>query len=254
MMWCAGSVRFRGEAMREFNADLHIHTCLSPCAGLEMSPKQIVSEARRKGLHVIGICDHNSAENVPAVMQSGARVGLQVIGGMEVTSREEVHVLALFEDNEKLFALQQAVYENLHGVNDETLFGDQVIVNEEEEVLGFSDKLLIGATDLDIDRLVALIHTLGGLAVAAHVDREGFGIIGQLGFIPPELPLDALELADPSARPSIPGHDRYSFVTGSDAHELCRIGARYSRFWMEGVSIEEIRKCFLGIEGRRVET
>jgi hypothetical protein len=218
-----------------------------------MSPKQIVSEARRKGLHVIGICDHNSAENVPAVMQSGAREGLHVIGGMEVTSREEVHILALFGEDEGLFSLQQVVYDNLHGSNDTGQFGDQVIVNEDEEVLGFSDKLLIGATDINIDRLVGIIHELGGLAVAAHVDREGFGIIGQLGFIPPDLPLDALELADPAGREAIPGHDRYSFITSSDAHSLDRVGARCSRFWMQKLSIEEMRKCFVGMDGRRVE-
>ena len=238
--------------MRMFKADLHIHTCLSPCADLEMSPKQIVNEAWKKGVQVIGICDHNSAENVPAAMQSGARLGLRVIGGMEVTTREEVHVLALFGEDERLFSLQQVVYDNLHGSNDAGLYGDQIIVNEDEEVLGFSEKLLIGATDIGIDRLVALIHELGGLAVAAHVDREGFGIIGQLGFIPPELPLDALEVADPSARDTIPGHDRYTFVTGSDAHTIDRVGARCSSFWMEEVSIEEMRKCFRGTDGRRV--
>jgi len=239
--------------MREFRADLHIHTCLSPCAGLEMSPKQIVSEAKRKGLHVIGICDHNSAENVPAVMQTGAKAGLHVIGGMEVTSREEVHILALFGENESLFALQKAVYDHLYGSNDEGRYGDQVIVNGDEEVLGYSDKLLIGATDIDIDRLVGIIHEFGGLAIAAHVDREGFGIIGQLGFIPPALPLDALEVADPSARDTIPGRDRYAFVTGSDAHTIDRVGTRCSRFWMEDVSIGEMRRCFLGIDGRRVD-
>ncbi len=239
--------------MREFRADLHIHTCLSPCAGLEMSPKQIVSEARRKGLQVIGICDHNSAENVPAVMQTAARAGVHVIGGMEVTSREEVHILALFGESDRLFSLQKTVHENLHEWNDERLYGEQVIVNEDEEVVGFSDKLLIGATDIDIDRLVALIHELDGVAIAAHVDREGFGIIGQLGFVPPGLPLDALELADPSRRASIPQYDRFSFITGSDAHSLDRVGARFSRLWMEHVSIEEIRSCLRGIDGRRVE-
>ena len=170
--------------MKEYKADLHIHTCLSPCAGLDMSPRNIVSEAKRKGLEVIGICDHNSAENVPAVEKTAAREGITVIGGMEVTSKEEVHILALFSDEEGLFSLQEIVHENLHGTNDEKLYGEQVIVNEEEEVIGFSDKLLIGATDISIEQLVQLIHERDGLAIAAHVDREGFGIIGQLGFIP----------------------------------------------------------------------
>lgn len=238
--------------MREFKADLHIHTCLSPCAGLEMSPKNIVKEAKKKGLQIIGICDHNSAENVPAVEKTAAREGIKVIGGMEVTSKEEVHILALFDTEDKLFSLQEIVYENLRGTNDEKLYGEQVIVNEVEEVIGFSKKLLIGSTDITISRLVNLIHELDGLAIAAHVDREGFGIIGQLGFIPDGLPLDALEIVEPSKRDSIPQKDDFPFITSSDAHSLENIGKRYTTFLMKNVSIDEMRKCLCGEDGRSV--
>jgi len=234
----------------EFRADLHIHTCLSPCADLEMSPRKIVSEAKRKGLQVIGICDHNSAENVPAVEKNAAREGIAVIGGMEVTSKEEVHLLALFGNEESLFSLQEIVHENLHGTNDEQLYGEQVIVNEDEEVLGFSNKLLIGATAITLERLVDLIHERDGLAIAAHVDREGFGIIGQLGFIPAGLPLDALELADPSQRQRIPQGNRFPFITSSDAHKLEDVGRRSTLFRMEAANTAEIRRCLAGEEGR----
>jgi len=229
---------------------LHIHTCLSPCADLEMSPRNIVSEAKRKGLQVIGICDHNSAENVPAVEKNAAREGIAVIGGMEVTSKEEVHILALFGSEERLFSFQEIVHENLHGTNDEKLYGEQVIVNEEEEVIGFSNKLLIGATDITLERLVDLIHGLDGLAIAAHVDREGFGIIGQLGFIPEGLPLDALELADPSKRDCIPQRVPLPFITSSDAHKLEDVGRRSTTFSMKAASTAEIRLCLSGVEGR----
>lgn len=215
-----------------------------------MGPKAIVREAQRKALDVIGICDHNSAENVPAVTKTAEKEGLHVIGGMEVTSKEEVHLLALFDDYKKLHALQEIVYDHLHGTNDEKLYGEQVIVNENEEVLGFNTKLLIGATDITIERLVQLIHELGGLAIAAHVDREGFGIIGQLGFIPDGLALDALELADPSKRETIPGHERFPFITSSDAHTLQAIGSRFTTFVMEDVSIDEISRSLAGEGGR----
>ena len=238
--------------MKEFKADLHIHTCLSPCADLEMSPRNVVSEAKRKGLHVIGICDHNSAENVPAVEKNAAREGIAVIGGMEVTSKEEVHIVALFGSEESLFSLQEIVYQNLHGTNDEKRYGEQVIVNEQEEVTGFSNKLLIGATDITIEKLVDLIHEREGLAIAAHVDREGFGIIGQLGFIPEGLPLDALELADPSNRDRIPLEVRLPFITSSDAHKLEDIGRRSTTFLMQAASTAEIRRCLSGVEGRRM--
>jgi len=237
--------------VKEFRADLHIHTCLSPCADLQMSPRNIVSEAKRKGVQVIGICDHNSAENVPAVEKNAAREGITVIGGMEVTSKEEVHILALFGGEESLLSLQEIVHEHLHGTNDKKLYGEQVIVNEEDEVLGFSSKLLIGATDISIERLVDLIHAHDGLAIAAHVDREGFGIFGQLGFIPAGLPLDALELADPSKRDRIPQGNCLPFITSSDAHKLEDVGRRSTTFLMEAANTAEIRRCLAGVEGRR---
>ncbi len=201
---------------------------------------------------MIGICDHNSAANVPAVKKTAEREGLGVIGGMEVTTKEEVHILALFGSDEQLFSLQEIVSENLHGTNDEKLYGEQVIVNEHEEVVGFSKKLLIGATDITIDKLVELIHERDGLAIAAHVDREGFGIIGQLGFIPADLPLDALELADPANRSMIPCEHRGGVITSSDSHRLETIGNRFTTFVMHKMSFEEIRKSLSGDEGRSV--
>lgn len=237
--------------MRKFKADLHIHTCLSPCADLEMSPMNIVKEARKKGLHIIGICDHNSAENVPFVKKSVEKDGIKVIGGIEVTSKEEVHILALFDIEEKLFSLQEIIYENLHGTNDEELYGEQIVVNEEDEIICFNKKLLIGATDLSIDKLVDLIHKLNGLVIASHVDKESFSIIGQLGFIPDGLSLDALEIMDPSKRHKIPGDD-FPFITSSDAHFLEDIGKRYSYFFMKDVNIIEMRKCLLREEGREI--
>lgn len=236
--------------MREFKADLHIHTCLSPCADLEMSPKNIVREAKRNGLQIIGICDHNSAENVPAVEKTAIKEGIKVIGGMEVTSKEEVHILALFDTEDKLFSLQEIVYENLRGTNDEKLYGEQVVVNEDEEVISFNKKLLIGSTEISINRLVDLVHELNGLAIASHVDRESFGIIGQLGFIPDGLSLDALEIVEPSKRNSIPQGDVFPFITSSDAHWLRDIGKRHTNFLMEKASIKEMRKCLRGEDGR----
>ncbi|MCL4538577.1 MAG: PHP domain-containing protein [Bacteroidetes bacterium] len=238
--------------MKEFRADLHIHTCLSPCADLEMSPQNIVREAKRKGLEVIGICDHNSAENVPAVEKNARKEGIGVIGGMEVTSKEEVHILALFDVEDKLFSLQEIVYDQLNGTNDERLYGEQVVVNENEEVVGFNRKLLIGASEITLTRLVDLIHERNGLAIASHVDREGFGIIGQLGFIPPGLPLDALEITDPSKKGGIPRNESLPFVTSSDAHNLADVGKRYTSFLMNGISIDELRRCLHGDEGREV--
>ena len=144
---------------------------------------------------MIGICDHNSAENVACAKKVGEKEGLTVIGGIEVTSQEEVHILALFSEDRDLFELADLIYENLPGINDERVFGEQIVVNEDDEVLGFNKRLLIGATVLPLRQIVDRIHSLSGLAIAPHIDRESFGIIGQLGFIPDGLELDGLEVS-----------------------------------------------------------
>ena len=175
--------------------DTHVHTCLSPCAELDMHPAALVDAAVRAGLDIVAVCDHNSAENAGAVQRAGISAGLAVIPGMEITSAEEVHILGLLPDLEAAMALQSKIYRSLPGRNDENTFGMQVIANEFAEVLGFNDHLLSGATTLSLEDVVDAIHDVDGLAVASHVDREGFGIIGQLGFIPPGLALDAIEVS-----------------------------------------------------------
>ena len=247
---------------KRFRTDLHIHTCLSPCGDLSMAPGVIVEEALKRGLDAIGICDHNTAENVPAVRKAAEKTRLAVLGGMEVTSQEEVHILALFTPgrDEKLFELQEKVYENLPGLNDEKAFGEQVIVNENNEVTGLNTRLLIGATNLPLDRVVETIRSLSGLAIASHVDRESFGIIGQLGFIPEGLPLDALELSGrippDEARAFLPPSrwraGGFPLVTFSDAHYPEDIGKRSTSFRVAELQVEEIREALLGREGRRV--
>lgn len=234
--------------------DLHIHTCLSPCAESEMTPMAIVDRAIEQGLDVIGICDHNSAENVAAVRKAGAKQGLYVLSGMEICSSEEVHILAFFDNDDALFEMQTVVYDHLFGTNDEKYFGEQPIVDENDRVVGTSERLLIGSTTLNVAEIVDQIHALGGLAIASHVDREGFSIIGQLGFIPPDLPLDAMEL---SARCKPEQFDDYrnydlKLVRSSDAHFLADIGKVYTTFTIEGPQLSEISMAFNGVESRTV--
>lgn len=237
--------------MRVFRSDLHIHTCLSPCAAAEMTPRNIVKEAKYNGLDMIGICDHNSCENIPYVMKSAELEGIRVTGGIEVTTVEEVHVLAYLGNEENLFALQSVIYENLPGSNDPNYFGDQYLVNENDEIIASNQHLLIGATNLSIERLVKLIHELNGLAVAAHIDREGFGILGQLGFIPRGLVLDGFEVSSTGKIDSL--RNFYApIITSSDAHRLVDIGRNYTDFYLTEVNLEEINKAFCGIEGRRI--
>jgi hypothetical protein len=239
-----------------FMVDTHIHTCLSPCADLDMHPAALVDAAVRAGLDSVAVCDHNSAENAAAVQRAGTSAGLQVIPGMEITTAEEVHILGLLPDLEAALTLQSRVYRSLPGHNDEETFGMQVIANEFAEVLGFNDHLLAGATILNIDQVIAAIHDVDGLAVASHVDREGFGIIGQLGFIPRKLPLDAIEVSRrtslPFARTSFVPKGEYPILCASDAHTAQDVARAATYILVEETTLPELRRALAGEGGRAV--
>lgn len=240
--------------LRLFKADLHVHTCLSPCTELDMSPQGILSAAKKKGIDIIGICDHNSSENSLAVMRAAGTTNIRVIPGLEVSSQEEVHVLALFDTVETALKLQAHVYENLPGENDEEAFGRQVVVNEKEEVEGFNNKLLIGATTIPLEEVIRLIHSFGGISIASHIDREAFSIIGQLGFIPKSLALDALEISPRMTFEKaikIYTYD-YPITRSSDAHYPDDIGKGYTSFLLEEGSLAEIKKALKNKDGRKL--
>jgi anti-sigma regulatory factor (Ser/Thr protein kinase) len=236
--------------------DMHIHTCLSPCAELDMHPAALVDAAVRAGLESVAVCDHNSAENAGAVQRAGSAAGLSVIPGMEITSAEEVHILGLLPDLEAALKLQSRVYRSLPGRNDEKSFGMQVIANEFGEVLGFNDHLLAGATTLNLDQVVAAIHDVDGLAVASHVDREGFGIVGQLGFIPSGLRLDAIEVSLrttlPIARASFAPKGEYSILCASDAHVPKDVARAATFALMKEATLAELRRALSGEGGRTI--
>jgi PHP family Zn ribbon phosphoesterase len=240
--------------LRLFKADLHVHTCLSPCTELDMSPKGILTAAKKKGVDIIGICDHNSSENSLAVMNAAKRMNISVIPGLEVTSQEEVHVLALFHDAENALKLQEHVYENLPGENDEKAFGMQVVVNENEEVLGFNNKLLIGATTIPLEEIIRIIHSFDGMAIASHIDRESFSIIGQLGFIPDNLELDALEISPAITFEEAKKRYAYNFpiTCSSDAHYPDDIGKSFTSFLLQEGTAAEIKKALKNEEGRKL--
>lgn len=239
---------------RVYRCNLHIHTCLSPCGSLDMHPAAIVSACRDAGLDMIAVTDHNASENVRYVQEAARKTGLVVIPGMELCTREEVHILALFERLDQLEALQDIVYEHLSGVNDERVFGVQAVVNEHGEVEGFNEHLLIAATELSLEDAVRHIHGLDGLAVPSHIDRTAFGVIGQLGFVPNDVPFDALEVSCrmgvKQARREYPELAGYTMITSSDAHELVDIGRACTRFFIDSPTFPEIRLAFKKSLGR----
>ncbi len=242
--------------MKVINADLHIHTCLSPCASLDMTPIKIVNEAEKKNITLIAICDHNSVENVNAVQKASQNKKLTVIAGIEVTTVEEVHVIGLFENTDKALSMQKLVYDNLHpGENDEEKFGLQVVASENDEVDGMNKRLLIGATKLNVSQVVDAIHDRDGIAIAAHIDREAFGIIYQIGFIPEDLPLDGLETTTMPiniARQKFTEYNSFPFIASSDAHYLEDIGKNITRFHVENGSLNEIGMALKKVHNRSI--
>jgi PHP family Zn ribbon phosphoesterase len=219
-----------------------------------MSPQAIVQTARERSIDILGICDHNSAENVPALIDAGQKVQVWILPGIEVTSQEEIHILALFDRIENALKLQELIYSHLPGKNDEEAFGMQVVVNQDGEVLRFNEKLLIGASVLSISDVVNEIHSLKGLAIASHIDRESFSLIGQLGFIPPELDLDAAEISPQISIDEAVDkfHPQLPLICSSDAHFLKDIGKASTLFYIEEGTIGEIKKALMKEAGRKV--
>jgi len=243
--------------IRAFRCDLHMHSCLSPCADLEMSPRALVRKSIDERLDIIAVCDHNASENVRYTIKAAEGTNLIVLPGMEVTSSEEVHVLALFESQESLVKLQDLVYAHLPGKNDEAIFGCQAIVNELDEVEGLNERLLIGATGISLDQIVNGIHELGGLVIASHIDREGFSLLGQLGFIPSDLTLDAVEVSPRTglkgARDRFPELAAYPLVEFSDAHRLGEVGQGVTKIYLEMGTLSELKMAFEKRKGRYIQ-
>jgi predicted metal-dependent phosphoesterase TrpH len=205
---------------------------------------------------VIAICDHNSTRNVAAVRHAGRREALAVLGGVEVASEEEVHILALFDDQESLQKMQQVIDDNFGGENNPELFGEQNLYDEHDSIVGRESRLLIGATRLSVEKVVESIHSFAGLAIASHVDRESFSLLSQLGMVPEGLDIDALEVSRRStvteATRRIPQIGDYPVVRSSDAHRLEDIGAAVTTFTAAEPTVSELRKALLGRDARHV--
>ena len=243
--------------LRAFRCDLHVHTCLSPCADLDMYPRAVVDKAVAEKLDIIAICDHNASENTQFVLRSAEGKPLTVLPGMEITSSEEVHLLALFDTLDGLKNIQDIIYGHLSGTNREEIFGCQAIVNDLDEVEGINDRFLLGATKLSLPEIVDQIHGFGGLVIASHIDRESFSLISQLGFIDPEINLDALEVTHHTgmkeARLKYPELSGYPFIESSDAHFIDDIGHGATTIFLERGTVSELRMAFRQQGGRYIQ-
>ncbi len=243
--------------MRQFKADLHIHSLLSPCGSLEMSPANIVRAALNAQLDVIAITDHNSTKQAPLIKKMGAEKGLYVLCGAEINSKEEVHCLTLFETDEQLKTFQQFIDKHLLPIkNKPKLFGDQVVVDEEEMIVEEVKYLLISALDATLLEIEQKVHSLGGLVIPAHVDRPFNGVFSQLGFLPEDLDVDAFELSKNARLSEWRSNGKLpegkAIIRNSDAHLPEQVGQGSFILEMEEISFEEIRWAIKGEKDRKV--
>jgi hypothetical protein len=243
--------------LREYSADLHIHSCLSPCASLDLSPREIVERAKTECLDIIAITDHNTAKNAEVVMRLGEKRGLKVIPGMEVQTREEIHLLTLFPDWPSTAAWDDEVRQHLPDMrNDPDIFGDQPIVDEEGNILGFEERLLLNSIDLSLEEVKHRVEGHGGLTIPAHFDKGSFSLISQLGLIPEDMELEALEMKRRSqfreAGGAAEGSPHIPRIVSSDAHRLEDIGSARTIFLLADASLKELRLAFRSQEGRRI--
>lgn len=243
--------------MKTIRADLHIHSVLSPCGELEMSPANIIAEAQVQKLDMIAITDHNSTRQVKVIREMGRQVGIKVLYGAEVTTREDVHVLCLFRNNEMATSFQSFLDENLPDIkNKEDLFGFQVAVDEEEHIIHNEKRLLISAIDKSISELEKVVHEIEGLFIPAHVDRRAYGLYSILGMLPKDLKVDALEFSNRmreiALKKMYPETNDFTLLTSSDAHRINDIGRAVTLLKAKKATFKELKKALKGEKGRRV--
>ncbi len=199
--------------------DLHIHSCLSPCGDAAMTPNNIARMAMLKGLDAIAVADHNSARNLPALSAACREAGVLLLPALEINTAEEAHLLAYFPALETALCFSEEIYAHLPPLpNRPDLFGEQLILDENDEVIAREPHLLIGALSLPLDDLVLRINALGGAAVPAHINRGSNGLLNVLGFLPPSLPIAAVEVS--RALPCPANLNGLRVLHSSDAHYL----------------------------------
>lgn len=212
--------------MSRYYYDLHIHSCLSPCGDDDMTPANIAGMASLKGLTLLALTDHNSCRNCPAFFEACNAFGIVPVAGMELTTAEDIHLIVLFPTLEQAMAFDAEIHPRILPIrNRPEIFGNQWIVDSDDNLLETEETLLINATDLDVDGAIALVDRYGGVLYPAHIDRPSNGMIAVLGSVPKEYGFSCVEFNDLDQRDEILAEQGLDCITlcSSDAHELGKI-------------------------------
>ncbi|MBN2613730.1 MAG: PHP domain-containing protein [Bacteroidales bacterium] len=243
--------------MRTFKADFHVHTVLSPCASLDMAPVKIIEKAVAEKIDILAITDHNSTLHCKLMCKLGKEAGIKVLPGVEITTKEEVHCLAFFETVETANIFQQIIEKHKPDIpNRKEIFGYQPVVDRDENILYEVDWLLISALSLNLGEAAEIVSMMNGIFVPAHIDRPSNSLLANLGFIPDNLKIDAVEISKSidfnALLMKTPEIARYTVIRGSDAHCIEDIGSGFTMLYIENDDFDEIKMAFAAEAGRKV--
>lgn len=211
--------------MEKKSYDLHVHSALSPCGDNDMTPNNLVNMAVLNGISYLALTDHNSCKNCPAAMAVAEGLPIHVIPGMELCTTEEVHVICLFKALKNAMDFDEYVHARILPVeNQPEIFGDQLILNASDEIIGTEPLLLINATSISIEEVVPLVKGFGGVAYPAHIEKSSTSVLSNLGYFSGDWGFSAVEVADlknlPALSAQIPGLPDLLILKSSDAHYL----------------------------------
>ena len=222
-----------------------------------MSPKELIARVKQCGIDWIAITDHNSFANCHAYGAVASREGIHFTWGVELQTAEEIHLLVYFDESESAQAFGRELYDSLLPLtNDVDFFGDQVIIDENENILGMEHRALINSSTWDLNTAVEKAQGYGAYCVPAHIDAHANSIIGQLGFIPDYPVFDLLGITAGLDLPlwlsKHPELAAKAFLRASDAHYLGDVGSGFSRIQVCEPSVTELAKAALGLDNRRI--
>jgi len=223
--------------MNKYFYDLHIHSCLSPCGDDDSTPNNIAGMGELNGLNIMALTDHNTAKNCPAFFEAAKKHGIIPVAGMELTTAEEIHFVCLFEELDDALRFDEIVFSRLIKIKNNTeIFGEQLILDKNDEPIGTCDFLLSNATDMSLEEAYKIVNSLGGIIYPAHIDRSSYGILSVLGFLPTDPKYSVLEVAQKNKLPEIiekTGFNNEKIIFSSDAHNLWDINEKENFFELE---------------------
>ena len=234
------------------SCDLHIHSALSPCAEDKMTPKEVIKKIHTLGVEIFSITDHNSGFNCTAFEEIAKEYDILFIPGIEMQTVEEIHLLGYFPNVQILNNFCSTIVKPRLPTkikNDPLRFGHQIKIDRSGDVLGEEEAMLSMPLNISIDELVERVHDFNGIAVAAHLDR-GFSVISQLGFIPPQLKFDAVEVWDISKIENIQDkfltNSNLKIISSSDFHYLHMMKKPKMKFWVKNADVLSCLNCIKG--------